>query len=121
MKMHHYIMSWGTGIKNNEKFFNNVIKQVIRYTYTAIRHKSGNKVARDSGGVCDLQKCSVLWLGTHAFYTVLSKKPDVYGTSGSSVLGSLKFELSLPRSKPLRRQLKKVVKEGLKGVSALEF
>ncbi|KAG1775302.1 hypothetical protein EV702DRAFT_973477 [Suillus placidus] len=116
MKMHHYIMSWGTNIKNNKKFFNNVIKQVIRYTYTAIRHKSGNKVARDSGGVCDLQKCSVTWLGTHAFYTVLSKKP---GTS--DVLKSLKFELSLPRSKPLRRQFRKVVKEGLQGVSALDF
>lgn len=38
-----------------------VIKQVIRYAYTALRHKSCNKVARDSGGVCDLQGRSVLW------------------------------------------------------------
>ncbi|KAG2110433.1 hypothetical protein BD769DRAFT_1365123 [Suillus cothurnatus] len=119
MKMHHYIMSWDTGVAKNAKFLNNVIKQVIRYTYTAIRHKSRNKVARESGGICDLQECSVSWLGTHAFYTVLSKRPDVYDASTS--LKSLQFELSLHRNKPLRHRFRQVVKEGLKGISALHF
>lgn len=119
LKMHHYIMGWGTNVAKNAKFLNNVIKQVIRYAHTAIRHKSCNKVARDSGGVCDLQGRSVSWLGTHAFYTVFSKKPDVYGAS--ILLKSLQFELSLRRNKPLMYQFKKVVKEGLKGVTALDF
>ncbi|KAG1737327.1 hypothetical protein EDB19DRAFT_1637088 [Suillus lakei] len=118
MKMHHYIMSWGTDVTKNAKFLNNVIRQVIRYAYTAIRHKSCNKVARDNGGVSDLQKRSVLWLGTHAFYTVLSKKP-VYGAS--MLLKSLQFELSLACNKPLRHQFKRVVKKGLEGVAAIDF
>ncbi|KAG2072785.1 hypothetical protein BDR04DRAFT_970178, partial [Suillus decipiens] len=111
MKMHHYIMGLGTGIAKNAKFLNNVISQVIRYTYTAIRHKSCNKVARDSGGVCDLQKRSVLWLGTHAFYTVFSRKPDVY--HDSNLLNSLQFELSLRRNKSMRYRFKDVVNKGL--------
>lgn len=119
MKMHHYIMSWGTSVEKNAKFLNNVIRQVIKYTYTAIHHKSYNKVARDSGGICDLQKSSVLWLGTHAFYTVLSKKPKVYGTS--TLLKSLLFGLSLSCNKKLKHRFKKVVKEGLEGVAALDF
>jgi len=39
-------------------------------------------------------------LGTHAFYTVLSKRPDVYGAS--TALNSLQFEFSLHRNKPLK-------------------
>jgi hypothetical protein len=62
---------------------------------------------------------NILRLGTHAFYTVFSKKPDVYGAS--ILLKSLQFELSLRRNKPLMYQFKKVVKEGLKGVTALDF
>lgn len=62
---------------------------------------------------------NILRLGTHAFYTVFSKKPDVYGAS--ILLKSLQFELSLRRNKLLMYQLKKVVKEGLKGVTALDF
>ncbi|KAG2133255.1 uncharacterized protein EDB93DRAFT_1067330, partial [Suillus bovinus] len=115
-KMHHYIMSWGTDVAKNKKFFNNIIRQVIRYTYTSIRHQSCNKVARDSGGVCDLQACSVLWLGMHAFRTVLSKKPAVYG---GTILRSLQFQLSLHHNKPLKHRFKKVVKEGVKDVPAL--
>lgn len=118
-KMHHYIMSWGLDIVKNQKFLNNVIRHVIRYTYTAIRHQSCNKVARDSGGACDLQTYSVSWLGMHAFYTVFSKKPNVY--HGSTLLTSLQFQLSLHRNKVLKRRFKKVVKEGLKGVPALDF
>ncbi|KAG1839450.1 hypothetical protein DFJ58DRAFT_667754 [Suillus subalutaceus] len=119
-KMHHYIMGWGTDVVKNAKFLKSRLNPiyVIRYTYNAICHKSCNKVARESGGVCDLHKFSVLSLGTHAFYSVLSKKP-VY--DGSIPLKSLQFELSLHRNKPLRHRFKQVVKEGLQGVSALYF
>lgn len=55
----------------------------------------------------------------HAFYTVFSKKPNVY--DGSTLLTSLQFQLSLHRNKVLKRRFKKVVKEGLKGVPALDF
>jgi len=39
-------------------------------------------------------------LETYAFYTMLFKRPDVYGAS--TALKSLQFELSLHRNKPLR-------------------
>jgi len=55
-------------------------------------------------------------LGTHAFYTVLSKKPEIYGAS--TLLKSLQFELSC--NKRLKHQFRKVVKEGLEGVAVLE-
>jgi hypothetical protein len=61
----------------------------------------------------------VFRLGTHAFYTVLSKKLDVYGTS--TLLKSLQFELSLQCNKRLRHRFRKVMKEGLEGVAALDF
>lgn len=61
----------------------------------------------------------VLRLVTHAFHTVLSKKPEIYGTS--TLLKSLQFELSLSCNKRLRYRLRKVVKEGLEGVAALQF
>ncbi|KAG1744068.1 uncharacterized protein EDB91DRAFT_1050735 [Suillus paluster] len=119
MKMHHYLMSWGIGVAKNAKFLHDVIRKVTRYAYTAIRHKSCSKIARSSGGICGLQAGSVIWLGTHAFYTVLSKKPEVYGTS--TLLKSLRFELSFPCNKGLRHRFKKVVKEGLEGVASLDF
>ncbi|OAX35478.1 hypothetical protein K503DRAFT_696940, partial [Rhizopogon vinicolor AM-OR11-026] len=119
IKMHHYLMSWGINVAKNAKFLRDIIRQVTRYTYTTIDIKSRSKVARANGGTCNLQKGSVIWLGTHAFYTILSKKHEVYGTS--TLLRSLQFELSLSCNKRLKHRFKKVVKEGLGGVAALDF
>ncbi|OJA16662.1 hypothetical protein AZE42_09265, partial [Rhizopogon vesiculosus] len=137
IKMHHYLMSWGINVAKNAKFLHATIRQVTRYTHATIDVKSRSKVARANGGTCDLQKGSVIWwvihfcrctapliveilrLGTHAFYTVLSKKHEVYGTS--TLLKSLQFELSLSCNKRLKHRFKKVVKEGLEGVAALDF
>jgi hypothetical protein len=58
-------------------------------------------------------------LGMHAFYTVLSKKPAIYGTS--TLLKYLQFQVSLSRNKQLRRRMRNVVKDGLLGVAALNF
>jgi hypothetical protein len=62
---------------------------------------------------------NIFRLGMHAFYTVLSKKPEVYGTS--TLLKRLRFDLSLFRKTKSRRQLGNVVKDGLAGVAALHF
>lgn len=66
-----------------------------------------------------LSYCYVFRLGIHAFYTVLSKKPEVYGTS--TLLKGLLFDLSLSRNKRSGHQLRDVVKDGLAGVATLHF
>ncbi|KAJ8580774.1 hypothetical protein M405DRAFT_734642, partial [Rhizopogon salebrosus TDB-379] len=117
IKMHHYLMSWGINVGKNAKFLHDTIRQVTRYTYTMSDIKSRSRFARASGGTCDLQKGSVIWLGTHAFYTVLSKKPEIYGAS--TLLKSLQFELSC--NKRLKHRFKKVVRKGVEGVATLYF
>jgi hypothetical protein len=59
----------------------------------------------------------VFRLGTHAFYTVLSKKPEIYGAS--TLLKSLQFELSC--NKRLKHRFRKVVRKGVEGVATLYF
>ncbi|KAF8843744.1 hypothetical protein BDN67DRAFT_875711, partial [Paxillus ammoniavirescens] len=107
-KMHRYLESWGTDISKNVTFFHNTIRQMIRYAYAVIVQSSRNRVSRASGGRCDIQKANVLWLGTHAFHAVLSKKSELYA---SSLLKPLAFELSLPRNRRIRNRFRGLVKE----------
>ncbi|KAL6302425.1 hypothetical protein BKA93DRAFT_736907 [Sparassis latifolia] len=117
MKMHHYLRQWGLDVQKSSVFIRNTVRQVIRYTFATIRNKASNRLATIHGGRCDVQEAQVLWLGTHAFYTVLSCKPRIY----SQLLGKLKFELALPRYRRLRKQFCPVVKEGLATMQLLAF
>ncbi|KAG2337154.1 hypothetical protein BDR05DRAFT_895691 [Suillus weaverae] len=119
MKMHCYLMNWGIDVAKHTKFLRNTIGHTARCAYSTMRQQSHRKVLCPNGGTFDLQKSSVMWLGMHAFHTVLSKKPEVYGTS--TLLKGLLFDLSLSRNKSSRHQLRNVVKEGLAGVAALHF
>ncbi|KAG1808931.1 uncharacterized protein BJ212DRAFT_630837 [Suillus subaureus] len=119
MKMHHYLMTWGINVAKNTKLLRDAIGHTARCAYSTICRQSSSKTSDLHGGTCDVQKSSVIWLGMHAFYTVLSKKPEIYGTS--TLLKYLRFEVSLSRNKRLRRRLGNVVKDGLSGVAALNF
>lgn len=119
MKMHCYLMAWGINIAKYTKFLHNTIGYTTRYASSMIYRQSRRKASRQNGRTCDLEKRSVMWLGMHAFYTILSKKPEVYGTS--TLLKCLKFDLALYRDKKSRHQLQNVVKDGLSGVAALRF
>lgn len=112
---------------------------MIRYTYATIRNKASNKVAKANAGKSNIQKLPVIWfvlvscdgylidfgdsgwatlrLGTHAFHTILSRKPQNY----SLLLKSLSFELSLPRHRRCRRRFRNLVKEGLAGIVQISF
>ncbi|KIJ66967.1 hypothetical protein HYDPIDRAFT_85200, partial [Hydnomerulius pinastri MD-312] len=107
-KMHHYLESWKIDITKKTPFIRNTIRQMVRYAYAVILQKSSSKVSRANGGRCDVQKTHVLWLGTHAFHAVLSRKPELYA---SSLLRPLAFELSLPRSRRIRSRFRGLVKE----------
>ncbi|KAF9243418.1 hypothetical protein BU15DRAFT_12458, partial [Melanogaster broomeanus] len=107
-KMHYYLESWGIDISKNVTFIHNTIRQMIRYAHSVMVQNSRNKVSRGSGGRCDIQKAHVLWLGTHAFHSVLSKRSELYA---SSLLKPLAFELSLPRSRRIRGRFRGLVKE----------
>jgi telomerase reverse transcriptase len=115
MKMHHYLMAWGIDVGKNTKLLRDAIGHTARCAYSAMRQQYSSP----NGRTCDLQKSSVIWLGMHAFYTVLSKKPAIYGTS--TLLQYLQFQVSLSRNKQLRRRMRNVVKDGLLGVAALNF
>ncbi|KAG2141535.1 hypothetical protein BD769DRAFT_1349733 [Suillus cothurnatus] len=115
MKMHHYLMAWGIDVGKNTKLLRDAIGHTARCAYSAMRQQYSSP----NGRTCDLQKSSVIWLGMHAFYTVLSKKPAIYGTS--TLLKYLQFQISLSRNKQLRRRMRNVVKDGLLGVAALNF
>ncbi|KAF9223752.1 hypothetical protein BS17DRAFT_705060, partial [Gyrodon lividus] len=107
-KMHCYLEGWGIDISKNVAFIYNTIRQMIRYAYAVMVQNSKNKVSRANGGRCDIQKPHVLWLGTHAFHAVLSRKSDLYA---SSLLKPLAFELSLPRSRRIKARFRGLVKE----------
>ncbi|KAG6331207.1 hypothetical protein ID866_7879 [Astraeus odoratus] len=60
-KMHYYIESWGIDLSKSENFIRNAIHQIIRYSYATIQRKSSSKVAKASGGRCNVQKTHVDW------------------------------------------------------------
>ncbi|KAH9940968.1 hypothetical protein B0H21DRAFT_780275 [Amylocystis lapponica] len=117
MKMHYYLRHWGLNISRSTKFIQNTIRQMIRYTYATMRNKASNRIAKASGGCCDVQEGQVLWLGMHAFHTVLSRKPHTY----PQLIKALEFDMSLPRQRRLRKQFRGIVKEGLNTLTLLAF
>ncbi|GLB40371.1 putative telomerase reverse transcriptase [Lyophyllum shimeji] len=118
MKMHGYLCEWGIKFNKNSAFINNTIQTMIGVSYSTLRSKIARKTqsganVRQSG----IQKLAVKWLGTHAFYVVLSKKPARH----ASLLRSLSFELSRPRSKRYKQQFSSVIKDGLAGLADISF
>ncbi|KAI0091239.1 hypothetical protein BDY19DRAFT_692393 [Irpex rosettiformis] len=90
---------------------------MIRYAYSSMRNKATNKIAKASGGKCEVPKAVVMWLGIHAFHSVLSCKPLAY----RAVLQGLEFDLSLPQYRRIRKRVKKAVKEGQEVIRVLSF
>ncbi|KAI0955894.1 hypothetical protein AcV7_006436 [Taiwanofungus camphoratus] len=117
MKMHHYLCHWGLDTRKNFTFIHNTVRQMIRYTYTAMQNKASNRVAKASGGHCEAKQIHVFWLGTCAFHTVLSRKIQRY----QQLIKALEFELALPRYRGLKKQFRDVVKEGLATLALLAF
>ncbi|KAF7974772.1 hypothetical protein HWV62_11243 [Athelia sp. TMB] len=56
MKMHRYIRTWGINTIKNSAFIERAIQQIILHTYTSIRNKGSNHVARVSAGRCEILK-----------------------------------------------------------------
>ncbi|CCM03069.1 uncharacterized protein FIBRA_05189 [Fibroporia radiculosa] len=117
MKMHHYLHQWGLNTKKSSPFLRNTIHQVIRYTYAAMRNKATNRVAKASEGRFVVQQAQTIWMGTHAFHTVLSRKPHTY----ANLIKWLKLELMRPRSRRLKKEFRGIVKEGLTMLTLLAF
>ncbi|KII85188.1 hypothetical protein PLICRDRAFT_116594 [Plicaturopsis crispa FD-325 SS-3] len=117
MKMHDYIRCWGINPTKSAKFIHDTVRQMIYYAYASIRNKASNSVAKAGAGKCDIQKAPVVWLGTHAFHAVLSRKPKAY----AQVIKSLAFEMSLPQHRRSRKRFRGLVAQGLAGVSQINF
>lgn len=115
-KMHYYIEGWGIDMSRNMAFILNTIHQVIRYSHAIILRKSSNKVSKASGGMCNVQRTHVTWLGTYAFHSVFSRKSQRYVSC--SLLGRLEFELSLPRHRKIRQRFRKLVEESMTIIAA---
>lgn len=91
---------------------------MIRYTYNTARNKTkNNKVAKSQNAKCEIEEKSVIWLGTHAFHTILSRVSDKY----SSILTKLETELSHPRHSGPRREFGALVQEGLQTFSHIHL
>ncbi|KZT07773.1 uncharacterized protein LAESUDRAFT_651052 [Laetiporus sulphureus 93-53] len=117
MKMHHYLRQWGINVKKHNKFIQNTVQRMLKYTYTTMRNKATNRVAKASGGRCEVSEVQVIWLGTHAFFTVFSRKPHAY----PQLVAWLQFQLSLPRNQRLKKQFNGIVKDGLQTLTLLSF
>ncbi|EPT01421.1 hypothetical protein FOMPIDRAFT_1120360 [Fomitopsis schrenkii] len=117
MKMHHYLRQWGFDVKKSTAFLRSTISQMIRYTFATMRNKSSNRVAKSCGGRCEVQQDQVIWLGNHAFHTVFSRKPKIYGP----LIKWLQVELSRPKGRRLRKSFRGIVKEGLSTLTLLAF
>ncbi|TCD64911.1 hypothetical protein EIP91_003447 [Steccherinum ochraceum] len=117
MKMHYYLRSWKLDIAKSSRFLQKSIHQIIVYAHAAMKNKAEHKIAKASSAQFDVQKIQVLWLGTHAFHTVLSRKAHVY----TQVLKALEFELSLPRYRRFKRRFRAVTKDGLEMFTLLTF
>ncbi|KAL0579065.1 Telomerase reverse transcriptase, partial [Marasmius crinis-equi] len=115
MKMHCYLRHWDIKAKRNKGFIHETVKQMFSYCFVSIRNKTLNKVARENKASIALQKRDVIWLGTHAFHTVLSRKPTQYRT----LLRSLSFELALPQNKRRSRRFRSLVKEAFVEFSSI--
>ncbi|EGN91918.1 hypothetical protein SERLA73DRAFT_191840, partial [Serpula lacrymans var. lacrymans S7.3] len=118
MRMHQYLVKWGININKGGNFIYNTMRQVIQYIYATIRIKCRTEVTNARVGKFDVQKSSVLWLGAHAFHTVMSLKADRYA---AIVLKRLAFDLSLARHRRSVKMLRGVVKDGLAGLKGIQF
>ncbi|KAJ8072353.1 Telomerase reverse transcriptase [Marasmius tenuissimus] len=108
MKMHCFLRHWDIKAKKNKGFIYETIKQMLSYCFVSIRNKTLNKVAKENGASVALEKPDVVWLGMHAFHTVLSRKPTQY----SALVRLLAFQLGLPKNKRRGRRFARLVKEG---------
>ncbi|KAG7089455.1 hypothetical protein E1B28_011140 [Marasmius oreades] len=108
LKMHCFLRHWDAKAKKNKDFIHETVKQMFSYCFVSIRNKTLNKVARDNLASISIQKADVVWLGTHAFHTILSRKAAHY----HRLLRSLSFELALPKNKRRARRFKGLVREG---------
>ncbi|THH05865.1 hypothetical protein EW145_g4492 [Phellinidium pouzarii] len=97
--------------RSDGAFVLNAIRQSIRYTYSSIRNKVSGKIVQQAGGHCSLSKAEVLWLGAHAFHSVLSIKRTAYAQAG--VLDALASDLGHARNNHIRRRLLRLARESL--------
>ncbi|KAH8100826.1 hypothetical protein BXZ70DRAFT_892838 [Cristinia sonorae] len=117
MKMHYYLRSWKLDVTKSSKFLHTTIRQIINHSHTSMVSKAKSSTAKNALARFDVPKAHVLWLGTHAFQTVFSRKSHVY----SQVLKTLAFDLSLPRYRQFKRRFRKVTNAGLDMFTLLTF
>ncbi|THG96236.1 hypothetical protein EW026_g5564 [Hermanssonia centrifuga] len=101
MKMHYYIRIWKLDLSRSSAFILSTVRQMIRYAYATMRVKALNKISKACGGQCEAQKAPVLWLGTHAFHTVLSRKSHAY----CGILKSLEVDMNFSQYRRLKADL----------------
>ncbi|KAK4054671.1 Telomerase reverse transcriptase [Microbotryomycetes sp. JL221] len=89
LKFQAYVQLWGADPRKQPKFFQNVIHQVVRYHFAVVQSRMNAKASKLLGAKYTIKRSFVMWLGYHAFYRVLKKKPAVW----SGVLNEFKTEL----------------------------
>ncbi|KAI5122895.1 hypothetical protein M0805_007573 [Coniferiporia weirii] len=92
-------------------FLLSTIRQSIRYTYSSIRTKVAGRVAQQAGARCSLSRNEIIWLGTHAYHSVLTLKRTAYAHAG--VLGALAADLAHPHYGTVRKRLGRIARESL--------
>lgn len=112
------------------------VRQMILYCYAVIRSKRSSRIAKLNHGSISVSKSNVIWwveciwlhvrqylmlknirLGTYAFHSVLSRKPQPYG----SLLRSLALDLERLKHRQCSRRFRKLVKEGMAGLVEIAF
>ncbi|TFK18115.1 hypothetical protein FA15DRAFT_603874 [Coprinopsis marcescibilis] len=109
MKMNEYIREGGLKVKGNPAFLFKTIQNTIEFSYSSIISQASRKTKNNRNQVSwSPKKLAVLWLGSHAFHHVLSKKPREY----AAILRTLDKNLCRFSNRAYKKRFKRLVKEG---------
>ncbi|KAI0707305.1 hypothetical protein C8Q76DRAFT_770957 [Earliella scabrosa] len=117
MKMHHYLRQWGLDVAKSHTYIMKTIRQTVRFAYSSACNQARHKLAQSNHARIVTHEPQAIWLGLHAFHTVLSRKPHAY----TGILRVLRFELSLPKYRHFKKQHRAVIAQGLSTLTLLCF
>ncbi|KAF4597579.1 hypothetical protein EYR40_008041 [Pleurotus pulmonarius] len=109
MRTHAYVRSWGIKTKRDSLYLYRSICRVVRYT--------SNSLCASNPAHAALRRTDLIWLGTHAFMSILSLK----SLHNRHTLGMLLRDLASLRYRHNNKRFRKLVTEGLSSLTPIHF
>lgn len=114
MKMHHYLRVWKPNTTAKSTLLISTIHEMIEYAYMVMQNKN---TAGRTDGMPKIERRAIIWLGMHAFYSVLSRKPTRY----REITRSLAEEVNSLSNKHTARRFRATIRDASAFMTIMSF